>query len=378
MWEKAPQIDQELSIYFHIPFCRSRCSYCSFYTRPYRNSVSLSFLEALKKEWSQYQALLEGKRIVSIYFGGGTASLMGAENIATILSWISPPPSAEITLEANPEKTTLLILENFLKAGVNRISFGIQSFDKNLLKWLGRSHSSEEGKEAIFYAAQAGFKNISIDLLYDIPYQTIDSWRDTLDQLSQLPIQHLSLYNLTIDPGTPLFKHKKSFKAHLPSEKKSCQIIREAISSFKKNGLERYEISAFSHPGHRSIHNVGYWIGRDFLGLGPSAFSFWKGCRYRNIADVEKYIDLIQKEGRAVDFQEKLSSTAALHERLAIQLRMVDGIDLQEYPVDPELYKRLENKGWLSIEGSSAKLTDKGIAFYDSVAEEIILLPSEH
>ncbi|MBS0647892.1 MAG: radical SAM family heme chaperone HemW [Verrucomicrobia bacterium] len=363
----------EISLYFHIPFCRRKCPYCHFYVVPFEKKIHTTLLESLRLEWDLYKHHLQGKKIVSVYFGGGTPFLIGPDSIAEILSWISPPSSAEITLEANPEDVTLEAMQAFAKAGINRVSLGIQSLDDKLLKILGRHHTSLEARGAVLSTAEAGISNITIDLMYEIPEQTLLTWKNTLAQLSELPITHLSLYNLTIEPQTVFYKKRSLLTPLLPSSEDSLSMLNSAVETLEKIGLHRYEISAFAKEGSIARHNTGYWLGRPFLGFGPSAFSYFEGKRYRNFCDLKKYAALLQTGKSPVDFAEQLSPIASLHERLAIQLRLLEGIDTREFPIDPSLYKKLQDKGWLQIQGTRARLSPQGLLFYDSVAEEIVL-----
>ncbi len=317
------------------------------------------------------QPLIEGKKIVSVYLGGGTPSLLGPEKISEILSWM--PCDGEITLEVNPDGVTLEKMEAFRAAGINRVSLGLQSLDNPLLKTLGRLHTAQKAIEAVHLTSQAGIKNISVDLMYEIPGQTLKIWQETLDQLETLPITHLSLYNLTFEPGAVFYKKQKELSPLLPSPEDSLTMLNTACSSLKKIGLERYEISAFAKPGLQSQHNTGYWTGRPFLGLGPSAFSFWEGRRQRNVCHLKKWQEMLSQGLLPRDFDEKLTPLASLHERLAVRLRMFDGAPLSEFPVDPALLQKLESKGWISQSPTTVCLTEQGRLFYDSVAEEIVI-----
>ncbi len=357
----------EIGLYFHIPFCRRKCPYCHFYVIPHQKNFQETLLEALKLEWNLYAPLIRGRKIVSVYFGGGTPALLGPEPIGEILSWIGPPADAEITLEANPEDVS-----SFAEVGINRVSFGVQSFDNDLLKLLGRDHTADQANKGIIRTAKA-IPNLTIDLMYEIPGQTLSSWEQTLDEVPSLPITHLSLYNLTFEPQTVFFKKKSQLTPLLPNPEESLKMLDLAVTRLEKAGLQRYEISAFAKPGFESRHNTGYWLGREFFGFGPSAFSYREGKRYRNFADLRKYALALQEGKSPVDFEETLSPLASLHERLAIQLRMLEGVDMREYPV--ENYQLLEDKGWIVREGNRARLTHQGLLFYDSVAEEIILAP---
>ena len=209
--------------------------------------------------------------------------------------------------------------------------------------------------------------------MYELPQQTLTSWKNTLSQLEALPITHLSLYNLTIEPQTVFYKKRSELTPMLPSSEESLQMLNLAVDSLDKIGLKRYEISAFAKDGFIARHNTGYWLGRPFLGFGPSAFSFFDGKRYRNFCDLKKYSTALSLGSSPIDFTEQLTPLASLHERLAVKLRMLEGIDRKEFPVGDALYQKLQDKGWIHLDQKKARLTEQGLLFYDSVAEEIIL-----
>jgi oxygen-independent coproporphyrinogen-3 oxidase len=365
---------EAISLYIHVPFCTKKCPYCHFFVVPDAHSSHTLFLESLKKEWQLLQPLINGKHIVSVYLGGGTPSLLGPQAIQEILSWIEC--KGEITLEVNPDGVTLEKMAAFKAAGVNRVSLGIQSLDNPLLKTLGRLHSAQKAMEAVHLTSKAGISNITIDLMYEIPGQTLKIWQETLDLLKQLPITHLSLYNLTFEPGAVFYKKKKELSPLLPSPEESLAMLHAACGALHNLGLIRYEISAFAKPGHESKHNTGYWTGRPFLGLGPSAFSFWEGRRFRNVCHLKKWHAMLASGKLPSDFEEKLSPEASAHERLAVRLRMLEGVPFSEMPTTPllaQILERLQSKGWIEQTESAFRLTEEGLLFYDSVAEEIIL-----
>lgn len=323
-------------------------------------------LESILLEWETKKHLI-GKP-VSIYFGGGTPALF--PNIQIILQNLSWDPSCEITIEANPEEATLETLQFFRSLGINRLSLGVQSLDDRSLQTLERTHSAQKAKEAIRNGHLAGFSNISIDLMYDLPGQTEESFRYSLEQLPDLPIQHVSLYNLTIEPHTPF--HKRKVK--LPDGELSYRLLSLALQKLEHYGFERYEISAFAKPGFTSCHNLGYWTFRPFLGLGPSAFSYWDQTRYRNIANLHRYARSLKEGTSPIDFQEKLPYPDQLKEQLAIQLRLKSGAPLSPDHT-PETLKNLqslETQGLISITSDKAFLTERGMLFYDTVATILI------
>lgn len=338
-------------------------------------------MQGLALEWERQVPLLKRMEIVSIYFGGGTPSLLGAERLATIVSWIAPDSSVEITLEVNPEQVTRSLIEAYRAAGVNRVSIGVQTFDEKLLQYLSRQHSGVKAIEAVNLTAEAGIHNISIDLMYDIPHQTLSQWKQTLQQATLLPITHLSLYNLTIEPNTVFFKYADRLKPFLPEPEISLQMYEMALEVLPGASLFPYEISAFAKDNYYSRHNTGYWLGRPFLGFGPSAFSYWKGKRFRNVSNLIHYTQALKEGKSPIDFSEELSENARRRELLAIGLRLKAGVSLdtferQQGTLEDETKKvlyTLEQDGFVSCDQNRGlTLTKKGILFYDTVATELI------
>ncbi len=376
---------QEISLYFHIPFCTRKCSYCHFYVLPDKENSKIELLTAFKQEWEQWLPFLQNKTISTVYFGGGTPFLFGPERIASVLEFIKKDVTfasnrTEITLEANPENITLPIMKEYRDAGINRVSIGIQTLDDNLLKILGRLHQAKTASDAVIQTAEAGISNISVDLMYDLPMQTIEHWDHTLKQVRELPITHLSLYNLTIEPHTVFFKKQEILKKQLPDEETSLAMYERAIELLEEQGLKQYEISAFAKTGFHSRHNVGYWTARPFLGFGPSAFSYWEGKRFRNIANLKKYCYDLNNGLSPIDFEEKLDPQAHLRELLVIELRLREGVNLEEFQIRHgtidtqtlDLLKALKQQNYVNIDDFIVKLSKRGILFYDSVASELI------
>lgn len=366
-----------ISLYFHIPFCSKKCPYCHFYVIPNNPSHHQILEEGLFLEWDLQKKHLEGKTVASIYFGGGTPSLFAPHGIEKILKKIKDSdllfaPSCEITIEVNPEDGKESLFTSLLEIGINRLSLGIQSLDDRSLETLERVHSAKKAKSAIFAAANAGFKNISIDLMYDLPDQTEASWNYTLSQLPSLPIQHLSLYNLTIEPHTSFFKRRKTLS--FPGQETSLQFLSSAVNTMEKMGLQRYEISAFAAKGFESCHNLGYWTGRPFLGFGPSACSFWEGERFRNVANLQRYTRALKQGNSPIDYRETLPYPQNLKELFAVRLRLLEGVELNtKFPQEMlDSIQRLIEENFLVQNGSHIRLTEKGILFHDTVASEII------
>ncbi len=360
------------SLYFHIPFCSKKCPYCHFYVVPNQQRYHAVLKEGLLLEWQRQKHLLKDHTIVSIYFGGGTPTLFGPEAIGEILSWcneLTLASDCEITIEANPEESDLALFTALKNVGINRVSLGIQSLDDRSLSRLERQHSAQKAIEAIHAVKQAGIQNLSIDLMYDLPNQTEASWRYTLDQLATLPIDHLSLYNLTIEPHTSF--HKRRNILQLPKPDESLQFLHLALSTLETIGLQRYEISAFAKPGFESRHNLGYWTFRPFLGFGPSAFSYWNGERFQNTSNLQRYTR--DAATSPISFREKLAPFEAAKEKLAVQLRLKTGAAITQIPTDLEkTIESLENQGLIRRNKIHITLTDRGQLFYDTVASELI------
>lgn len=373
----------DFSLYFHVPFCSRKCDYCHFYVVPNQERHQDTYMEGLAIEWRKRLPLITGKRLATVYFGGGTPSLLGPEKIGKIISWIAekfPLEGIEITLEANPENITREQMEAYRNVGINRVSIGVQSFDDRLLLRLGRTHDAQTAINAVNNTYQAGITNISIDLMYELPSQSITSWHRTLSQAALLPITHLSLYNLTIEPQTVFYKYRKDITAQLPDEDVSLKMYEMAIDLLEESGLWQYEISAFARDGQISQHNIGYWTARPFIGLGPSAFSYWKGGRFQNVGNLNKYSSALKEDTFPVDFVEQLQEEAQKCELLAIYLRLRSGICLEkfqeEYGAVNETtlgnIKKLTELGLLEKNDSQLALSKKGVLFYDTVAAEII------
>lgn len=317
-------------------------------------------MSSLRKEFAVRK--LPSSHLVSIYFGGGTPSLLGSDKISEILSWICPNKTCEITLEANPEHITLELMKSYAKAGVNRISLGVQSFDANHLVLLTRMHTPNRAERAILQTAEAGIENISIDLMYDLPHQTLETWEQSLIKATSLPIKHLSLYNLTIEPHTSFYKKKPP----QPTQELSLKMLQLAVKHLEKNDLQRYEISAFSKPSYQSQHNIGYWSARPFLGFGPSAFSYWNEERFRNCPNLNRYARALNNYKDPTDFREKLSPDKRMREQLAIELRLARGV------APTKLLDPLIEEGFCEKVGDRICLTKRGKLFYDTVAEKIV------
>ncbi|NGX63772.1 MAG: Oxygen-independent coproporphyrinogen-III oxidase-like protein YqeR [Candidatus Anoxychlamydiales bacterium] len=368
---------RDLSLYFHIPFCKKKCPYCHFYNIYYKTDLEKKYLKAIKIHLNDLKNILQKSNIVSIYFGGGTPSLLSVNTIEDILNIVNPKSNIEITIEINPEDFSKEKIKALKALNVNRASVGVQSFDDNLLKILQRRHSAKKAKEVILDIYKCGIENISIDLMYDVIGQDILSFQKTLDEVNLLDITHISLYNLTFEKGTLFYKNRKILEKEVPKETLSLELLNLATSSFEKLGFKRYEISAFAKKGFESFHNLGYWQARDFLGFGPSAFSYFGEKRFQNVCNLQKYIEALDSKKTVVDFEEKLKYPHNINELLAIHLRIVNGIDIIEFEkkngsIPTKTLKKLKNSEFIAFDKNHIRLNEKGLLFYDTLASELI------
>ncbi|MFW5755342.1 MAG: radical SAM family heme chaperone HemW [Tangfeifania sp.] len=315
-------------IYIHIPFCRQKCYYCDFY-KTVNNSLKSQFITPLKKEIFLRKDFTGGEKIETIYFGGGTPSVLKQEELEEIFHFLksefSVLPDAEITFEANPDDLTPGYLNAIFEAGVNRLSIGIQSFQDKHLKKMNRRHSAKQAVYSVLNAEKTGFLNISVDLIYGLPNLTIKEWRQSLNEVFQLPVNHLSAYHLTYHEGTPFYTWLKKGTLKELSEQQSVEQFNVLIDKCREAGFEQYEISNFARNQHYSKHNTAYWTGKTYLGLGPSAHSFNGLVRTWNVAHVESYIKAIEK-GSSFFQQEVLSETDRYNEYILTHIRTKWGV----------------------------------------------------
>ncbi len=316
-------------IYIHIPFCRKICSYCDFYKTKDISQKPL-FINALISELKKRKDYLSGEKIDTIYFGGGTPSVLTATQITKILDEIEHlfpvNKDAEITLEANPDDLNKKYLSELKTTKINRLSIGIQSFINNDLQSMGRRHDSDQALLAVKNAYETGFKNISIDLIYGLPGLSPEKWDENLELAFSLPVKHISAYHLTYHEGTKFYDLRKKGKLKEIKEELSIEQFNSLINKAKQNGFVHYEISNFARKGYFSQHNSSYWFGEKYLGLGPSAHSFDVKSRQWNVASVKKYVDAIQNNSLYFE-HEILSESEQYNDYILTNLRTMWGID---------------------------------------------------
>ena len=371
-------------IYVHIPFCNSKCAYCGFYSLP---SLKLKdrFLEALKAEIVARKDYLQGDAVNTIYFGGGTPSLLSLKEIGELLHLINAhypvASNAEITLEANPDTLSLEHLEGLRQLGVNRLSIGIQSFFDNDLKYLSRRHDSHHAQQCLDWAKLAGFENISIDLIYGLPSSNTEQWNKNLDIFFAYGLSHLSAYALTLEPNAILTKQIELGKVQPVNEDDALRDYEILCQRAAENGYLHYEISNFCKRGMHSKHNSSYWFGTPYIGFGPSAHSFDGNSRQWNVSSVEKNCVSVPEpvEGSAIE-KEILSPEQHYDEYVMLRLRTHWGIDLKW--LKREMGERFSTyceqhaqpliaQGRLSQTREFLYLTDQQMLFADGIAEEL-------
>jgi len=318
-------------IYIHIPYCKKKCVYCDFYSVLSMETKDL-FPDLVVKELTLRSEYLDNKNIESIYFGGGTPSLLSAEQISKILDAIAKEFSvtrkAEITLEANPDDLSELLLRNLLELGINRLSIGVQSFRDDDLKFLGRRHNASLAENTIKWATKVGFDNVSIDLIYGLPTMNDDIWRSNLQKAFGLEIKHLSCYHLIYEKGTPLFKQMNKGLVMPVNEDESAQQFEILQQEAKKYKFIPYEVSNLGLKGYFSQHNQSYWKQIPYLGLGPSAHSYNGDSREWNARSIKKWAEGINK-GVLGGKREILTPTEQLNDYLITSLRTMWGIDFR-------------------------------------------------
>lgn len=369
-------------IYIHIPFCRQACYYCDFhFSTSLKNKIG--FLDALRKEILLQKDYLGTKNINTVYFGGGTPSILSPEEILCLCDELSKyffiDPKAEITLEANPDDLKEEKLNQLRQTPVNRLSIGIQSFSDVDLKFLNRIHNSEEAIECVRKAKDAGFENISIDLIYGIHTLTNKQWKKNLDLAFALDVQHVSCYSLTVEPKTALHSYIRKGRIKNISSKKSTEQFKILMKEMSKNYFIHYEISNFCKEGFHSKHNSNYWKGVNYLGLGPSAHSFDGNSRQWNVKSNSVYINYLNKNLLPIE-REVLTEIQKYNEYILTSLRTIWGMDFNfvKNKFSQKLFSHMEKecdiliqKKMLSQKDEKIFLTHKGKLFADKITSDL-------
>ncbi len=372
-------------IYIHIPFCKQRCTYCDFYkeTGSSNNQID-SFVDALIQEIQFRKLYLNGETISTVYFGGGTPSVLNFNQFSRIFNKIyscfNVEDDAEITMEANPDDLTDVYFSTLSPLPFNRLSIGIQSFNNTHLKTINRRHNAQQAKDALLSARKYGFANISIDLIYALPGQTMDDWKNQLEEAFNLDVEHISAYGLTYEEGTALWKQRNKGLVKVTEDEVTLQMFDYMRLQMSEKGFESYEISNYAKPGFRSRHNSAYWQFIPYLGLGPSAHSFDGKSRQWNISSVQKYIHGLATLEPSIE-KEILSEQDFYNDFIMVSLRTSDGINLVslQYKFGQKLFDFcMENannqiiNGNLILKNNRLILSDKGIHLTNQVIVELI------
>lgn len=347
-----------LGIYVHVPFCRNKCQYCDFYSVTEKSDRLLdSYLHAVCTHIKEAGALAPGYLVDTVYFGGGTPTFFGADGMAAILSVIRKSfdvaHSAEITFEANPDSISDRLLKRLRSEGFNRVSLGIQCDDDDMLKKLGRPHSYTQAQNAVARIRKHEFKNLSLDLMYGLPGQSLERWEQTLTNVLKLAPEHISCYGLKVEKGTPLYEYKDC--CNLPDDDAQADMYLSAVEILRQHGYRQYEISNFCRKGAVSRHNLKYWTGGEYLGFGPDASSDFAGRRFTIIRDLSGYIDGIRSGGQVLREVQEIPNRERAGEYLMMRLRISSGLD-------PREYEKLFLLPFAPLEKAMAQFKERGLA----------------
>lgn len=375
--------EQELELYAHIPFCVRKCGYCDFLSGTAEESTREAYLLALAREIRRAGQDAEGCRAVSVFFGGGTPTVLTGGQLSRLLSEIKKSfrlaGDCEITLEANPGTLDPEKLRLCREAGFNRISIGCQSADNRELRRLGRIHTWEEFLEGFRQAREAGFSNINVDLMSGIPGQTLVSWETSLRKTAELGPEHISAYSLILEEGTPFYENRE--KLDLPDEDTERRMYERTGEILEEYGRRQYEISNYAREGYRCRHNLGYWTGREYLGLGLGASSLWRDTRFRNTDSMEEYLKDSGNLPKIRREEEKLSASDRQSEYMILGLRLTEGISLAGFretfgtdvrKVWPGVLEKYEGYGLLEEAAGRLKFTGEGISLSNVVLAEFL------
>ncbi len=369
-------------LYLHIPFCLARCGYCDFNTYLHDPDLARTYVQALRAEiaaWGE-RPELRGRPAATVYLGGGTPSLLAPGTVADILGDVRAAfalaPGAEVTLEANPGTVDRDALAGFRAAGVDRLSLGVQAFQERLLRVAGRDHTAADARRAVADARAAGFANLSLDLIFALPGQTLDDWAASLDEAVALGPEHVSAYGLTYEEGTPFHRDRRAGRLRPVDEETEAAMFDLGIARLTAAGYEHYEISSFARPGRRSAHNQIYWRCGDYLGLGAGAHSCLGGRRTHNRRLPHDYIAAVRRDGSAEAGAEELTPRQRLGEAMVLGLRLREGVDLEALAAgftpwgirpDARALERLEGDGLVERSGPRLRLTDRGVRLANEV-----------
>lgn len=388
-WKKKAEPKKPLGLYVHIPFCVQKCKYCDFLSAPADEATKKRYVDALCKEITGYKELTKEYELATIYFGGGTPSVLEVSLIEKLLDMIQNcftvnMAVAEVTLEVNPGTVTPDKLKRYRELGINRLSIGVQSAKEKELKLLGRIHSFDDAKNTVQWAREAGFDNISMDLISALPGQSLNDYMENVEAILALQPEHISSYSLIVEEGTPfyeLYGEGKEKEADLPEEEVDRAMYAYTKSRLSEAGYERYEISNYAKPGYESRHNSSYWTGVEYLGVGLGASSLFTNARYHNETELLTYIEEVEAGQDVRREIERLVLEEQMEEFMILGLRCMCGVSRTEFqrrfgkPIETvygNALNKLEKQGLLSREGDHIALTETGIDVSNQVFVEFV------
>ncbi|MEA4847431.1 MAG: radical SAM family heme chaperone HemW [Clostridiaceae bacterium] len=368
---------KEVGLYIHIPFCRSKCLYCDFNSYPCREDDAPEYTAALLRELQAYQERYDFI-YKTVFIGGGTPTVINYRLIGGIMEKIGPriKAGAEISMESNPGTVTFDTLKYYRSIGINRLSIGLQAWQEGLLRDMGRIHTREDFLKAYDWARKASFENINADLIFALPNQTSDMWKETLDKVISLGVDHISCYSLILEEGTKLYELYKEEKVQLPDEELDREMYGAAVDTLGSCGYPQYEISNFARKGMECKHNLIYWRNEEYLGVGAGSHSKLDGIRFWNHKGIDNYNSLIMEGKLPIEGQEELSAEDDMWETIFLALRLNEGLDMADfeskYGVDfraryGSTLNKLAAQGLVFIEADKLKLTDRGRDLSNSV-----------
>lgn len=360
-------------VYIHIPFCHQICNYCDFNKFFFHNQPVDEYIEMLGKEMALWADDLKNASVETIFIGGGTPTSLSVEQLERLFSLIHlhipMEHVVEFTSESNPDELTLEKMQVMRKFGVNRLSMGVQTFDQELLKVLGRTHANAHVYEVIEYAKQTDFPSISIDLMYGLPNQTMEQWKTTLKEAFRLNLPHISAYSLLVEPKTIFYNLLSKGKLSLPGEDLEAEMYSYLMEEMNKNGYSQYEISNFAHEGKESKHNLLYWDNDEYIGLGAGAHGYVGGVRYSNHGPLKKYMESIQLDEKPIMMQKEVTLIEKMEEEMFLGLRKNEGVSLERFEqrygqslqqVYGNEIEELLRKDLIAIDHHFIKLTRRG------------------
>lgn len=375
----------KIGVYIHIPFCEQKCLYCDFNSGPATHDLKAQYMDALIKEVMMYKDVFNNRKIKTLFIGGGTPSSVSPSLFEPLLKCLNEvidfEAVEEFTIEANPGTVSEEKLLLYKRYGINRISFGVQSFNDPLLKRIGRMHSADEAVASVKLAQSLGFDNINIDLMHNLPGMSSEALYTSIQMANKLGVQHVSLYSLILEEGTPLFNEYETTGLSLMNEEEERRVFHKALALLNQFGFERYEISNFALNQQYCKHNLLYWLEEEYIGLGVSAHGMYQHMRYHNTHDLEQYRRLILNGTFPIIDKEVLSIEDEAFESIMLGLRLIDGIHLESYKVRygidleekfSEVLAKQKKLGTLSIESGYLKLTTYGHDISNSVIVEFM------